>query len=41
VVKSVSPMGFARAGRSEAATKPAAPIAKTARRDADGLKLTG
>src|SRR3981081_3843747 len=41
VVKSVPPMGFARAGRSEAATRLAAPIAKTARRDADCLKLTG
>jgi hypothetical protein len=41
VVKSVPPMGFARAGRSEAATRLAAPIAKMARRDADGLKLTG
>ena len=30
------PMGFARAGRSEAATRLAASIAKTARRDADG-----
>src|SRR3981081_4494402 len=41
VVKSVPPMGFARVGRSEAATRLAAPIAKTARRDADGLKPTG
>src|SRR5947209_20000322 len=41
VVKSVPPMGFARAGRSEAATRLAAPIARMARRDADGLKPTG
>jgi hypothetical protein len=41
VVISVPPIGFARADRSEAATRLAVPITKKARRDVDGLKLAG
>jgi hypothetical protein len=41
VDKSIPPMGFARAGRINDANRLTAPIARKARRDADGPKRSG